>query len=91
MDTGGPGDNSQQGRLLPSFQEWLPPAMSSSNISKKGGWGLPTEHWGVQGQETHWRDHTLASPRVSIYKVTVMPPASQGTQFALAVHSRLTL
>ena len=58
----------------PHSRNGCPLAMSSSNIKKKGGWGLPTEHWGVQGQETHQLDHTLTSPRVPIYKVTLAGP-----------------
>ena len=62
----------------PHSRNGCPLAMSSSNIRKKHGWGLPTEHWVVQRQETHGLDHTLPSPRVSIYKVKVMLLTSRG-------------
>ena len=75
----------------PHSRNGCPPAMSSSNIRKKRGWGLPTKHWVVQGQETPQLDHTLPSPRVSIYKVKVMLLTSQGVKFTTVVHSCLTL
>lgn len=73
MDGGGPRDNSQQERLLPSFQERLPLAMSSSSISKKGGWGLPRT-LGCSGPGDTLAGPHLGLSQVSIYKVTVMLP-----------------
>ena len=91
MDTGGPGDNSQQERLLPSFQEWLPPSHEFQQHQEKAWLGFAHRTLGCS--ET---GDTRAGPHLALSQSLHLQSQSDaanksGVKFTTVVHSCLTL
>ena len=82
---GGPSDNSQQKRLLPSFREWLPPSHELQRHQEKGWVGSAHRPLGSPGTGNTPAGPTLTSPRASTYRVKVRLLTSQGLKSAIVV------